>query len=158
MSIRLGGSGIKIFLFHYPLIRSTEKRSHIFEAPIVLRVRLRSFGRTGEPVLFPSEFRVCRQASQRSETLRVVSESFFSLSLERLRSAGETAIGADRHGYLCSTDPKSFASPRSTNGPGRAGRVWTGKWNLRWRSNGERATDRARIESAVDPLGSGADA
>ena len=32
----------------------------IFEVPKVLRVRRRSFGRTGQPVFSPSEFRVFR--------------------------------------------------------------------------------------------------
>ena len=76
------------------------------------------------------------ESSQRSETLRVSSESFFSLSLERQRSAGEmTRRCRYTHGHPCWTDIKSFANPQL---------VWTGMWNLRWRSNGERATNRAR--------------
>ena len=106
------------------------------------------FGRTGELVLFPSWFRVCRQASQRSQTLRVVSESFFSLSLERLRSAGETGHRCRyaRVSYLCSTDPKRFASPRSTNGPGRAGRTFNGA------EMEDEATDVSQNENPYVPV------
>ena len=78
------------------------------------------------------------ESSARSETLRVGSESFFSLSLEHQRSAGEMARRCryappsvlDRHQKFCKS----------------AARL-DGYVEFKWRSNGERATDRARIKA-----------
>ena len=53
-------------------------KSVLFEAPKVLRVRRRSFRWTGEPVLSPSEFHICRHWS-----VHVVGNV---LSITRLRS------------------------------------------------------------------------
>ena len=82
------------------------------------------------------------ESSERSETVRVGSERFFSLSLERQRSAGEIKwpVSADTHRHPCWTDSKSFENPHL---------VWTGMWNLQRRSNGERQTNRARMKTAT---------
>ena len=48
-------------------------------------------------------------------------------------------VSADvTHRHPCWTDSKSFENPQL---------VWTGMWNLQWRSNGERQTNRARIKA-----------
>ena len=51
--------------------------------------------------------------SQRGHTLRVGSESFFSLLLQRQQSAGENGPSMQvEHLHPCSTAVKSFASPQ----------------------------------------------
>ena len=54
-------------------------------------------------------------------------------------------VGADTHRHPCWTDAKSWASPQL---------VRTGCSNLRWRWNGKRQTNRAKIKRR-GPLGSG---
>ena len=134
-----------------------------FEAPNVLLVHRRSFGRTGEPVLSPSEFRFCRhwsvhivgnvlsttwlwskigldnatdhleiwdrpaQSSERSYTLPVGLKSFFSLLLQRQRSAGKMASRCTYTGASVFDRRQMFASPQL---------VWTG-----WRTY-DLATER----------------
>ena len=117
-------------------------------SPKVLRVRRSLFGWTGEPVLFPSEFRVCRHwsFSKKSETLRVVSESFFSLSLERQRSAGEAAHRCRYHGCARASvfdRSRKFYESAQRERPRRAG--WT--FDGAEMEDEAIATDRAQSEN-----------
>ena len=78
------------------------------------------------------------ESSERSETVRVGSERFFSFRWSASEVQAKWPVSADAHRHRCWTESKSFENQQL---------VWTGMWNFQWRSNGERQTNRARIKA-----------